>query len=53
MAQENYTVRKVKIKQEYIDMMNELKDKSGRTQQWIVNAAIGYFLEHEWDRLIQ
>ena len=53
MTKEGYTVRKVQIKQEYIDMMNELKDKSGRTQQWIVNAAIGYFFEHEWDRLVK
>lgn len=53
MAKENFTVRQMKIKQEYIDKMNEIKKTSGRSQQWIVNAAIEYFLEHEWDRLIQ
>lgn len=49
----DYTVRQVKVKQENIDKMNEIKASSGRSQQWIVNAALEYFFEHEWDRLIQ
>lgn len=50
---EKYTVRQMKIKQENIDKMNEIKASSGRAQQWIVNAALEYFFEHEWDRLMQ
>ena len=50
---DEYTVRQVKIKQVNIDKMNEIKASSGRAQQWIVNAALEYFFEHEWDRLIQ
>ena len=48
-----YTPRQFKIKQSSIDKMNEIKEKSGRNQQWIVNAALEYFFEHEWDRLTQ
>ena len=50
---EKYTPRQFKIKQSSIDKMNEIKEKSGRNQQWIVNAALEYFFEHEWDRLTQ
>lgn len=48
-----YEVRQVKIKPEYMKKMKEIKEKSGRTQVWIINAALEYFFEHEWDRLIQ
>lgn len=50
---DEYTVRQMKIKQANIDKMNEIKESSGRAQQWIVNAALEYFFEHEWDRLIK
>lgn len=50
---DKFTARKMKISQVNIDKMNEIKESSGRTQQWIVNAALDYFFEHEWDRLIQ
>lgn len=50
---DDYTVRQVKIRQANIDKMNEIKANSGRAQQWIVNAALEYFFEHEWDRLMQ
>lgn len=50
---DKYTVRQMKIKQDTIDKMNEIKEASGRSQQWIVNAALEYFFEHEWDRLMQ
>lgn len=50
---DEYTVRQMKIKQKNIDKMNEIKKASGRNQQWIVNAALEYFFEHEWDRLMQ
>lgn len=48
-----FTVRKFKIKQDNIDIMNEIKESSGRSQQWIVNAALEYFFEHEMDRLMK
>ncbi|MBR3209087.1 MAG: hypothetical protein IKF82_02345 [Bacilli bacterium] len=50
---DEYTVRQMKIKQKNIDKMNEVKKSAGRNQQWIVNAALEYFFEHEWDRLMQ
>lgn len=49
---EKYSIRQMKITQENIDKMKELKKSSGRTQQWIVNAALDYFFEHEWERLL-
>lgn len=49
---EKFTVRQMKVSQENINKMNEIKAQSGRSQQWIVNAALEYFFEHEWDRLI-
>lgn len=48
----NYSSRKIKISEENIERMNELKTKTGRTQQWIMNAAIEYFLDREWDSLM-
>ena len=48
----NYSPRKVKISEENIERMNELKSKTGRTQQWVMNTAIAYFLDREWDNLI-
>ena len=50
---EDYTVRQIKVKQKNVDTMNKIKESSGRTQQWIVNAALEYFFEHEMDRLMQ
>lgn len=47
-----YSVRQVKLSQKNIDTMKKIKESSGRTQQWIVNAALEYFFEHEMDRLI-
>lgn len=52
MAKE-YQVRQMKIKPENIEKMNEIKESSGRTQIWIVNAALEYFFEHEWERLMR
>lgn len=48
-----YTPRHLKISDENIEKLVEIKEKSGRTQQWIVNKALEYFFEHEWDRLIE
>lgn len=53
MSEKKMTVRKLQIEQENIDKMNEIKSSAGRTQQWIVNEALHYFFEHEWDRLIK
>ena len=47
----DYTVRSMKIKTENIERLNEIKEKSGRTQQWVINAALEYFFENEWDYL--
>lgn len=47
-----YSPRHVKISEKNIERMNELKSKTGRTQQWIMNAAIEYFLDREWDSLM-
>lgn len=47
-----YSPRQIKLTTENIDKLNELKEKSGRTQQWIVNHALEYLFEHEWDNLI-
>lgn len=51
--EDKIVVRHMRIKQSNIDKLNEIKESSGRNQQWIVNAALEYFFEHEWDRLIQ
>lgn len=48
---EEYTVRQMKIKQKNIDKMNEIKKISGRQLQWIVNYALEYTFEHDWDHL--
>jgi len=51
--EDKIVVRHMRIKQSNIDKLNEIKEASGRNQQWIVNAALEYFFKHEWDRLIQ
>lgn len=53
MSEEEYSPRHVKLSKANIKKMKEIKKTSGRTQQWIVNAALEYFFEHEWDLLIQ
>ena len=49
---EEYTVRQMKIKQKNIDKMNKIKKISGRQLQWIVNYALEYTFEHDWDHLV-
>lgn len=48
-----YVPRHIKIKKEHVDKLKEIREKSGRSQQWVIAAALDYFFEHEWDRLIQ
>lgn len=50
---DEYVPRHIKIKKEHVDKLKEIKQKSGRSQQWVIAAALDYFFEHEWDRLIQ
>lgn len=53
MTKVKYNPRHVKISEENIKKMKEIKEQSGRTQQWIINEALEYFFDREWDRLIQ
>lgn len=48
-----YSPRHVKLSEENIEKLNQIKELSGRTQQWVINEALTYFFEHEWDRLVQ
>lgn len=49
---EEYTTRQMKIKQKNIDKMQEVKKLSGRQLQWIVNYALEYTFEHDWEHLV-
>ena len=49
---EEYTPRHVRLKKSNIEKMNELKELSGRNQTWILNKALDYLFENEWDNLI-
>ena len=49
---EEYSPRHIRIKKNHIEKMQELKEVSGRSQTWIVNKALDYLFENEWDNLI-
>ena len=40
-----YSPRHVKLSEENIEKLNQIKELSGRTQQWVINEALTYFFK--------
>lgn len=51
--QEGYTTRQMKIKTENVEKLKTIKKESGRSMQWVTNAALEYYFEQKWDDLIK
>ena len=50
---DKYTPRHIRLKESHIEKLNELKEVSGRSQTWVINRALDYLFENEWDNLIK
>lgn len=53
IMKDEYSPRHVRLRKDHIEKLGEIKERSGRSQTWVVNKALDYFFEREWDRLVE